>query len=535
MVSECIPQSPGLVLHEIFEAQAAVRPDGVAVVFGGDAITYGELDASANRLARRLRRRGVKRGAAVAMLLSRSIEAYTTILGILKAGAAYVPICPTYPPERIAWILQDSGACAMVTTADLAVRHPAFGGSVICIDAERESIAAETSSGLARGAESAISDDLCYLIYTSGSTGRPKGVMVEHRNTCHLVEAESCIFGVRRDDRVYQGASLCFDLSVEEIWLAFATGAALVAATPEMACAGPDLSRLLAECSVTVLSCVPTLLSMMDRADLPALRLLILGGEACPKQLVARWARPGRRIVNTYGPTETTVIATYADIFPEQAVTIGRPVPGYQIFLLDDRLRPVAPGEAGEICIGGPGVARGYRGHPEETRARFVQAGAGGQRIFRSGDLGRVDSEGNLEFIGRADGQVKLRGLRVELGEIEAALLRDEDVRAAACVVRETACGDQQLVACLVPRTKGAVNEDRLRAQLRDWLPAWMVPSVIETVSDLPRLASGKLDYASLIEPRMRRAAAQPARARISEEQWPTQADGSVERAVGRG
>ena len=476
-------------LHEIFEAQAERAPDAVAVVFGDQAISYGELDARANQFARSLRQRGVSRGSAVAILLPRSIEAYAAILGILKAGAAYVPIDPACPPERVAWILADSGACAM--------------------DTDRGQIAAQSPAPLSRDVESALSEDLCYLIYTSGSTGRPKGVMVEHRNVCHLVEAESRIFEVRPEDRVYQGAPLCFDLSVEEIWLAFAAGATLIAATPEMAHAGPDLPGHLAESGVTVLSCVPTLLSMMHQANLPDLRLLILGGETCPNPLVARWARPGRRIVNTYGPTETTVIATYAEVSPENPVTIGRPIPGCRIYLLDDNLRPVPLGAAGEICIGGAGVARGYRGLPDETRARFVQAGADGGRIYRSGDLGRLNAEGNLEFLGRADRQVKLRGLRVEPGEIESALLRDENVRAAACVVRENASGDRQLVACVVPRNKAFLNEERLCSQLRAWLPAWMAPSAIETLVDLPRLPSGKVNLESLSRPRAVRTAAQ--------------------------
>jgi non-ribosomal peptide synthetase-like protein len=489
------PQHTGPLLHEIFEAQAQLWPNRTAVVFGSDSATYGELNAHANQLARHLRIRGVSRGAAAAMLLPRSIEAYTSILGILKAGAVYVPIDPEYPPDRIAWILADSGACALLTNSDLAARSQVFSGPAILIDVESDRIAAESPENLPRDEDSAQPEDLCYVIYTSGSTGRPKGVMVEHRSVCHLVQAESRIFGMRREDRVYQGAPLCFDLSVEEIWLAFGAGATLIAATPEMAHAGPDLARQLSHCGITVLSCVPTLLSMVNGGseDLPALRLLILGGETCSKHLVERWARPGRRIVNTYGPTETTVIATWADISPGKPVTIGRPLPGYSVYILDDRLQPVPPGATGEICIAGAGIARGYRGLPDETRARFVPAGEGRGRMYRSGDLGRMNNDGNLEFMGRADGQVKLRGLRVEFGEIESALLRDGSVAAAACAVR-----DLQLVCCVVPRNEGPVNEERLRSQLRCWLPAWMVPSRIETVPDLPRLPSGKLDRASL-------------------------------------
>jgi non-ribosomal peptide synthetase-like protein len=469
------------------------------VVLGDRSISYGELDAQANRMARFLRKRGARRGTSVAILMERSIDAYATMLGILKAGASYVPVDPAYPADRIAWIVDNSGVAAIVTDAQ---RFPQFRERILNIDELRAQIAAESASPLPLDGDSAGPRDLCYVIYTSGSTGRPKGVMIEHRNACYLVEAEQRIFEPQPSDRVYQGASLCFDLSVEEIWLTFGSGATLIAAEPRMT-AGSDLATELARLEVTVLSCVPTLLSMMDpAADLPRLRLLILGGEVCAKQLVERWERPGRRIINTYGPTETTVIATWAELRSGQPVTIGRPLPGCRIRLLDDRLRPVCAGETGEICIGGAGVARGYLGLPMETGERFLSdpfsTSDPGARMFRSGDLGRLNGDGNVEFAGRADGQIKLRGFRVEPGEIEAALLRDDEVRAAACMVSENAAGDIQVVAYVVPRDGRSINERHLRARLRSWLPVWMIPSIIEIVSDLPRLPNGKLDRAAL-------------------------------------
>src|SRR6266566_1057440 len=312
-------QSADAVLQEIFEAQADARPEAIAIVFGAESVTYAELESRANRFARHLRGRGVGPGAVVGLLLPRSIDIYVALLGILKSGAAYVPIDPEYPEDRIAYILENSEADALVTTSELAERHETLGGKVVFIDLDKDMIAAESSARLPRAETGVGPEDLCYIIYTSGSTGRPKGVMVEHRNAWHLVQAEGFIYAVDSRDRVFQGASLCFDLSVEEIWLAFKAGATMVAATPEMAHAGPDLSRMLADSGVTVLSCVPTLLSMLED-DVPALRLLILGGEICPDRLVERWLRPGRRIVNTYGPTETTVIATYTDLTP------GKPV-----------------------------------------------------------------------------------------------------------------------------------------------------------------------------------------------------------------
>src|SRR6266851_74035 len=382
------------VLHEIFEAQADARPNAVAVAFGTETATYLELEQRANRIARHLREQGVRPESRVALLLPRSTDLYAAILGVLKAGAAYVPLDAEYPADRVAYILEDSGAEALLTTADLAEPHAVYRGVVVRMDADLAEIDAQSPARLPHNTVGVGPRDLCYVIYTSGSTGRPKGVMIEHRSASHLVCAEARIFAVRPEDRVYQGFSLSFDASVEEVWLAFHAGATLVAATPEMAHAGPDLPRLLAELGVTVLSCVPTLLLMFTE-DVPTVRLLILGGEACPEQIVERWARPGRRMVNTYGPTEATVIATYAELHRGKAVTIGRAAPGYRVHILDDSLRPVPAGVVGEICIGGIGVARGYSGLEELTRERFVSdpftPGDPHARLYRTGDLGRLD------------------------------------------------------------------------------------------------------------------------------------------------
>ena len=345
------------LLHEFFEAQVDTRPEATAIIVEGRRITYAEIEQRANRLARYLHNHGIGRGSIVAILLSRSLDAYVSILGTLKAGAAYLPLDPEYPADRISYVLGDSHAETLITTASLASHHREFHGRIIAVDVDANAISSETSTRLPTDVVRVRSDDLCYVIYTSGSTGRPKGVLVGHRSVCNLVGAEAELFRVTSEDRVCQIASLSFDLSVEEIWLAFQAGACLVPVTRELAHAGLDLSKFLVENQVTVISCVPTLLSMLEE-DIPILHLVILGGEVYPENLLTRWARPGRRMVNTYGPTETTVTATYSDLTPGKPVTIGRPLPGYRVRILDETLHPVPEGATGEICIGGIGVAR---------------------------------------------------------------------------------------------------------------------------------------------------------------------------------
>ncbi|MEY2427441.1 MAG: hypothetical protein QOJ40_326, partial [Verrucomicrobiota bacterium] len=355
-------------------------------------------------------------------------------------------------------------------------------------------------------------NDLCYVIYTSGTTGQPKGVQIEHRSVCHLVRAEAEIFGVQTQDRVYQGFSIAFDASVEEIWLAFFAGATLVVGTREMMQAGPALSRVLSEAGITVLSCVPTLLLMMED-DVPSVRLLILGGEACPPHLVKRWWKPGRRVFNTYGPTEATVVATWTECHPDRPITIGRPLPEYLACILDDRLQPTSAGVAGELCLGGIGLARGYLRQPELTRQKFIFSSVNGgaeQRLYRTGDLTRWTPNGEIEFLGRIDTQVKIRGFRVELGEIESALMECPGVRAAAVVLHEDVSGLQQLVAYLVNREEASCDEAGLRSRLRERLPAYMVPGRLEFLPQLPTLPSGKVDRKRLPSPAPRAVETKP-------------------------
>jgi non-ribosomal peptide synthetase-like protein len=504
-------------LHEFFEVQAALRPEHVALVALSGTLTYAEVEETANRLARYLRSQGVGRDQPVGMLLPRSPEVYITLLAILKAGGAYVPLDPDYPPERIAYILSDCGARVLVTATRLASKAAQFTGKTILLDQVTDELAQKSSERLSPAETGVKPEDMSYIIYTSGSTGKPKGVQIEHRSACNLVQVEREMFQVRPEDRVFQGFSIAFDASVEEVWLAFASGASLVVGTSEMVHAGPALSRMLTAANVTVFSTVPTLLLMLDE-DIPTVHLLIVGGEACPPDLVQRWCRPGRRMVNTYGPTEATVIATAGECTPGKPVTIGGPIPTYTVVLLDENLQPAGPGQPGELYLGGVCLARGYVGRPDLTAERFIPIPplppdtrgllAGCDRLYRTGDLGRWTADGEIEYLGRIDSQVKLRGFRVELSEIEAVILCCPGIKAAAVNVHQDAAGTQQLVGYVVPATGQEIDEDAIRAILRSRLPGYMVPAILETLESLPTLPSGKVDRRSLPAPKPRAAKA---------------------------
>ncbi|OWK35064.1 Pls/PosA family non-ribosomal peptide synthetase [Fimbriiglobus ruber] len=502
------------ILHSYFEHSADRFPDRPAVICGRQTLSYADVEAAANRLAHHLRTLGVGRGALVGLLLERSADVYVALLGILKAGAAYVPLDPDYPADRIADILTDSAAAVVVTTSAFRDRLTSaaspFTGKLCELDTDAAALDRLPADRVPPGETGVIPTDLAYVIYTSGSTGRPKGVMIEHRSAAHLVAAEIDLYAVTPADRVFQGFSIAFDASVEEVWSAFAGGAALVVGTRALMRTGPELGRALTELGVTIFSTVPTLLSMLV-GDLPTVRILILGGEACPQELVHRWAAPARTLFNTYGPTEATVIATAAVCEPGKPITIGRAIPGYVVYLLDEAGQPVPPGTPGEIFIGGVGVARGYVGRDDLTRERFVanpfaEPGSSADRLYRSGDLARLTVDGELEFLGRCDSQVKLRGYRIELAEVEAAILAVPGVRAAAATVHTAEKRLPTLVGYVVT-TGGAIPEDVIRAHLRERLPAYMIPALFEPIAELPTMPSGKVDRNRLPAPSPRELA----------------------------
>ena len=444
-------------LHEVFEAQAATTPDATAIVCGDVRWTYAELDRATNSLARRLRALGAGPGQFVAIYFERSELPIIAILACHKSGAAYVPIDPTYPGERIQHIAAELGLLLCLTETPLAAKaHRFFAGTrALVLDAEWPEIQVCADSPVTR-AESGLSPaDLAYVIYTSGTTGRPKGVMAEHRHVTRFVDAFNAVCGTNGDDRVYQGFSLSFDGSVEEIWIAFSNGSTLVVPTRDAPRFGSELGQYLTEQAVTYFSTVPTMLATLTD-NVPTLRTVVLSGEVCPRELVDRWARPGLRLLNVYGPTEATVNTTVAECRPGRPVTIGRPLCGYGIHIVDDKLQPVPPGTKGELLISGPTLARGYINQPVLTDERFLTTGQidGADRFYRTGDLVRLTAEGELEFFGRIDTQVKIRGYRVELSEIESVLRDDPQVQAAAVRMVERD-GLQQLAAYVVARSAG--------------------------------------------------------------------------------
>jgi amino acid adenylation domain-containing protein len=506
------PTEEDLPVHARFARRAAERPEAPALLgMDGSGVSYGELAQRVGQLAARLRDLGVGPEARVGVWLERSPRMVEAVLAVQVAGGAYVPIDPEAPPERVAFLLEDSRALVLLTQESLAASLPALpeiSARVVFLEGEA-SFESLTSFGSFRSFSSFSPDHLAYVLYTSGSTGTPKGVLVTHRGLAAYVRAVGAIYGLDPADRVLQFASLSFDASAEEIFTPLATGASLVVRS------GPaeDAVTFLRRCAglgVTLLS-LPTaywhlLAAALEsgEAEWPAgIRAVVMGGE---RALPERWAAWGRgpgfrpRLFNAYGPTETTIGATFEEhpggALALREVSIGRPLPGWRASVLDADLRPLPAGATGELFLGGVGLARGYLGDPAPTAERFLPAPSG-ERLYRTGDRARWRLDGSLEFAGRIDTQVKVRGFRIELGEVEAALAAHPDVREAAAVTRLDASNNARLLAFVVWRGE-AGDAAALQTALQRRLPAWMVPSEIVSLASLPVTAAGKLDRRAL-------------------------------------
>ncbi|MEH1980837.1 MAG: amino acid adenylation domain-containing protein [Nostoc sp.] len=506
------PQSPVpcyKCIHQLFEAQVEQTPDAVAVVFEDAVLTYRELNSRANQLAQYLQTLGVESEVLVGIGVERSLDMVVGLLGILKAGGAYVPLDPTYPQERLDYMLNDSQVSVLLTQSQVDFGSPKM--PVVCLDRD---FGESSQENVVSGAETT---NLAYVIYTSGSTGKPKGVLVTHQGLCNLALAQIRLFNISANSRVLQFASLSFDASVSEIFMTLCSGAMLVLGTPESLLPGANLIQLLHHHAITHVTLPPSALAVLPTDDLPSLQNIIVAGEAVSTELVAQWSC-NRRVFNAYGPTESTVCTTIAEISDSsQKPPIGRPIPNTQIYILDNYLQPVPIGVTGELHIGGVGLARGYLNRPDLTEEKFIRnpfgrsRGAGEQgsrgakekqfsdsaRLYKTGDLARYLSDGNIELLGRIDHQVKIRGFRIELGEIEAVLSQHHQVQEVVVIACENEPGNKRLVAYIVPKQEQpSVTE--LRRFLNQKLPDYMLPSAFVILDNLPLLPNGKVNRQAL-------------------------------------
>ncbi|HYO56341.1 non-ribosomal peptide synthetase [Archangium sp.] len=493
-------------IHEWFEAQAERTPDALAVSSASGRMTYGELNRRANQLAHYLRERGVGPDVVVGLCMERGVELVVGMLGILKAGGAWLPLDPAQPMERLGYMLRDTGALVLVTQERLEYEVPAHGEQRVLLDMEWEQLTRQPqeSPQVEVGPE-----NLAYIIYTSGSTGRPKGVLIEHRSILNTLHGSLRECGMEPGQKVMQFASIGFDAAVQEMFLPLLNGGTLVFAPPEAMLPGPQMARFIKSQGIThLIMATPALAALPYEEDSP-LRTVVVGGEACPAELADRWA-PGRRFIQQYGPTEASITAASMRCEAGKGKPpFGKPYPNTRLYVLDRNLEPVPVGVPGELYIGGAGVGRGYLGRPELTAGSFIPDPFGarpGSRLYRTGDVVRYRVDGNLEFVRRADGQVKVRGFRIELGEIEAVLGKYQAVGKGLVVVREDVPGNKRLVAYVVPQPETEVDAERLKEFMGEWLPEYMVPSAFVVMAALPLTPNGKVDRKALPPPGENRA-----------------------------
>ena len=497
-------------VHQLFEKQVAATPDSIALVFGKISLTYAQLNSRANQLARYLRKYPVARGSLVGLCVSRGLDLVVGLIGILKAGYAYVPLDPHYPPDRIRQIVSDAGLALIITQQDLLEQIPTSDDPIVMIDLESHHVGSHQDHNLDLPDNEVQSP--AYVIYTSGSTGRPKGVVVEHRGVTNFLAAMQETFHLGSGDSLLATTTIAFDIAALEIYLPLVTGAKVILATREAASDPNALQRLFNDCAITHFQATPATWQMLvnggwtGRSQMTAL----CGGEALTTALSEQLLPRVRALWNLYGPTETTIWSCMRQIVSTETQSlqiepIGLPLNNTQVYILDSDLRPVPMCVTGEIYIGGVGVSRGYLSQPELTCQRFIAdpfARDQGARMYATGDLGRRAFTGTIEYAGRNDAQVKIRGFRIELGEIESQLLRHGLVREAAVLAREDILGDKRLVAYVVPAEgQSAPNPEELRLHIKAKLPEYMIPTALVVLEKLPRTPNGKIDRRSLPKP----------------------------------
>ncbi|MBF6570846.1 MAG: amino acid adenylation domain-containing protein [Candidatus Binataceae bacterium] len=507
------PFPDDVCIHRLFEEQVERTPERVALTFENQHLTYAQVNARANQLAHYLRGRGVGPEARVAICMERCVEMVVALLGILKAGAAYLPIDPAYPKQRLAFTLEDAGARMLLTMAPLRERMPEQGVHLICLDTESESIARENS---ANPLILATAGNLAYVIYTSGSTGQPKGVMVEHRGLSNTVKWLLQTLAITPDDITFLKTPITFDAAGREIFPTLLAGGRLIIAEPNAHRDSRYIAEHIRDQGITILHCVPSFLRFLAAesafADAVSLRAVMSGGEALAPDVVAEFGRRSRAaLYNVYGPTETIIDSAYwlcEGTSDTSIVPIGRPIPNARMYILDTALRPVPISVAGELYIGGVSLARGYLNRPGLTAEKFIPdpfSSEPGKRLYKTGDLARYLPDGNIQYAGRSDYQVKIRGFRIELGEIEAALAQHPSVAQTIITMDENARGEGRLVAYVVAQPRCAPTAAELRTFLKDHLPEHMVPAVFMPLDSFPLTTNGKIDRRGLPSPGLAR------------------------------
>ncbi len=491
-------------IHQRFEQWATQTPEAIAVEFAGQCLTYGDLNQRANQLAHHLCQIGVGPNTRVGLHLERSLDLMVALLGILKAGGAYVPLDPAYPADRLRFMVDDAQLAVLITQASLRSTAPTTTDQVICIDQDWPAIDQQPTTPLNLDLDG---DTLAYVIYTSGSTGKPKGVCLRHCNLSNFLMAMDRTIGLTAADRLLAVTTISFDIAALELYLPLVNGAQVVLASRELAGDGPALAQVLQTAGITTMQATPATWQMLlttGWAGDGALTLLC-GGEALPRDLADQLLPRCHTLWNVYGPTETTIWSTCTQVQAgTTAIPIGRPIANTQTYLLDAHLQPVPIGVAGELYIGGEGVALGYWQRPDLTQARFLPnlwGASNADLLYKTGDLARHLSNGDLEYLGRLDLQVKLRGFRIELGEIESAISQHSAMREAVVIVREDVPGDKRLVAYGVLTPGATLTLGDLRPFLKTTLPDYMVPSALVTLDALPLTPSGKVNRKVLPPP----------------------------------
>lgn len=505
---ECVVNRSQLSVSQIFEEQAQERPHAIAAVYGAERITYGDLNRRANQMARLLRARGVRQEVGVGICLERSVDLIVSMLAVLKAGGMYVPLDPTFPMSRLAFMLEDSGAPILVTTERLADELPGTWAQPLCLDTESESIATQGGENL-----SCVStpENAAYVIYTSGSTGKPKGVTIRHRGITRLV-LDTNYIAVRPEDVIGQASNASFDAITFEIWGALLNGAQIAGIPLEVALSPADLAAFIRANAVNVLFITTALfnrVAMHDPSAFSPLRHLMFGGESAdPRWTLEILRYPPAALFNVYGPTENTTFSTWHPVHGVDergtSLPIGKAIAYTHTYVLDRNLRKVRQGEIGELFVGGEGLARDYRNHPALTAEHFVPdafSGTPGARLYRTGDMVRELSDGSLEFFGRIDQQVKIRGFRVELQEVEEALRRHPAMAEVTVLLRYDPPSPKRLVAYVIPRSGHTPQTSDLREFLAQELPDYMIPSAFVMLTQFPLNPNGKIDRGRLPVP----------------------------------